>query len=89
MVFQDFSKNYLNILMVPLCEQLLYHNFLYEPVIFCLNLNEALLPGKYQEHQLQSKLVHLFSIATIFLMFSNDYCYILLNYTLALIHQFL
>ena len=40
MEFQEFSKNYINISMGTLFEQLFYHHF------FCLNLNEALLSGK-------------------------------------------
>ena len=46
MAFQKCSKNYLNILMTPLLQQLLYHNLLFHLVIFWLKLKEVLLPGK-------------------------------------------
>ena len=45
MAFQEFYKNYLNILMVTLFEYTLFHIlFLFPvwPVIFCLYLNETL-----------------------------------------------
>ena len=42
MVFQGFSKNYLDILMLLLFQCLLYHCFLF-PVIFPLRLRELLL----------------------------------------------
>ena len=36
------SKNYLNISMEPLFQPFLVPSFFAEPVIFCLNLSEAL-----------------------------------------------
>ena len=60
------------------------------PNIFVLNLNEALLlllAGKSMIALSSLKLVHLYNIATNFLMFFNNYCYVLSNETLTLIHQ--
>ena len=44
MAFQEFSKNYLNISVDPLFQHFFVASFPVEPVIFCLDLNEALLP---------------------------------------------
>ena len=57
-----------------------------EPAIFCSYLNETLLPGKLARDQQHLKLVHLHSIAINFLIFLNNYCYVLLNYTLVLLN---
>ena len=52
------------------------------PTIFVLNLNEALLlllAGKSITALSSLKLVHLYTIAINFLMFFNNYCYVLSN----------
>ena len=59
-------------------------SFPVEPVIFCLYLNEALLPGHYQDSKRDLKLFDLYSITINFLMFLDNYHHITLNYTLAL-----
>ena len=51
-----------------------------EPVIFRLNLNEGLLPGKLSGAPVSVKES---------LIFLNNYCYISLNYTLTLLHRWL
>ena len=59
-------------------------------VIFSLNLNEILLllsAGKSIIMSLLLKLVYLYGIAINFLMLANKYCYIVLSYTLALLHK--
>ena len=46
MVLLEFSKNYLNILMEPLFQHFFVRSSYVKPVVFCLNLNKALLTGK-------------------------------------------
>ena len=61
------------------------------PVIFSLHLNKILwflFRGKSIIALLCLKLVHLYSIVINFVTFSNKYHDILLNYTLALLHQY-
>ena len=59
-----------------------------EPVYFLLNSNKALIPRKLigASHH-YSKLSRLYSIAIDVLMFLNNYCYVLLKSTLALVYS--
>ena len=52
-----------------------------EPVIFCLYLNETLLPGKL------ARAPAAFKAGSSPQIFLNNYCYVLLNYTLVLLNR--
>ena len=45
MAFQWFSRTCLDVLLVPFFD-IFISSFSVWPVVFCLNLNEELLPGK-------------------------------------------
>ena len=83
MEFQEFSKNYLNVLMV----QLIISTSLVLPaagiflVIFSLDIDDSDL--------LYYRLDHLYNITRSFMMFLNNYHYIQSSYTSALQYQYL
>ena len=74
-----FNANIISTSFVPLIPVWL--------VIFCLILNEALLPRKLSIAQASVKMVNLYSFALNFDVFLNRYHHILLNYTYALLRQ--
>ena len=79
MAFQLLSKCYLDILMVPLFQ----HLWVIVPCLPCYLLfwfEQSTYYYHYYYCCYHLKLTHLYSVAINFLMFSNKYHYILLNY---------
>ena len=86
MVFPGFSKNYLDVLIVLYFQNLSIFSIISS--LTCYFLFKFYYQENQQYHQQHLTLVHLYSTAMNFQIFSDNLNYIILNYTSTLLRQY-